>query len=138
MTNDSTPHPESTTRWVREPSPDQFREGEWRVYVGSDDDWFRLVEAGLVQTFVGEAPHPEGESKDGGLRLAIQCGHLQAKAGFERPDDRVFQCPSCSSPGFNTGWGYCAFECGAEMLNGEEGEWSTECPALSRAQGDRT
>lgn len=91
-----------------------------------------------MREIAGNTPLPEGESKDGGLRLAVQCGHLQARAGFARPDDRVFACPSCALPGFNTGWGYCAFECGAEVLNGEEGEWSTECPALSLAQGDST
>jgi len=124
MTNDSTPRPESTTRWVREPSPGQFREGEWRVYVGSDDDWFRLVETGLVPTFVGEAPLPEGESKEGWTITPemIDAGakHLRESAGAGKQ---------------MTPWNVTLKSTKKKWLALSE---STLRAALCRAQGDRT
>lgn len=43
-------------------------------------------------------------------------------------DARRFSCPSCGAAGFNSGWGYCVFTCGAEVTNGEDGEFTAECP----------
>ena len=74
----------------------------------------------------------ETKLTDEHLKLAVQTGHAQRNAGFAAPDDRVFNCPACQAPGFNTGWGYSSFVCGAEITNGDEAEWSRECAALSK------
>ena len=51
MTPTNQPHPESATRWVREPGPGQFRgEGEWKPFTGSDDEWEWLVRTGYLPT----------------------------------------------------------------------------------------
>lgn len=48
--------------------------------------------------------------------LLDRCLASQKKAGFPQEDHRTVSCPSCDSTGYNTGWGYWAFECGAEIL----------------------
>lgn len=44
------------------------------------------------------------------------CLDSQRNAGFKTEDRRVVQCPSCGADGYNSGWGFWHFECGAEIL----------------------
>ncbi|MCK6440360.1 MAG: hypothetical protein L6Q71_09195 [Planctomycetes bacterium] len=62
------------------------------------------------------------ESPD--MRLLATCVVSQQRAGFRDVVDlRVCRCPDCNSKGFNTGWGYWLFSCGAEILSdGTPGE----------------
>jgi hypothetical protein len=77
-----------------------------------------------------------GEGRDmNELALALTCGFLQAQAGFREPDMGSGACPNCRMIGFNTGWGYTRFACGAEILNGAEPEWDKPCPTPTPAEG---
>lgn len=61
------------------------------------------------------------------LALMAVCVATQQSAGFKRTIDiREWSCPSCRSPGFNTGLGYVRFTCGAEHTVGDDG-LSTPC-----------
>lgn len=52
----------------------------------------------------------------------------QQRAGFkDTADIRKFTCYRCKSAGFNTGWGFIAYVCGAEVLS--DGEIDKACPA---------
>jgi hypothetical protein len=75
----------------------------------------------------GQAMDPCGLFTPSVITLAMRCAHMQASAGLKKPDVRIFNCPYCNAPGFNTGWGYSAFDCGAEILS--DSEVSTECPS---------
>ena len=67
--------------------------------------------------------------RDPKLALLASCIANQQKAGFKNVIDmREAKCAVCEAPGFNTGWGFFAFTCGAEILNDEEGTPSTSCP----------
>ena len=61
------------------------------------------------------------------IALLAVCIHSQQAAGFrEAIDLRQVECPDCGSEGFNSGWGYWRFVCGAEVLtDGTPGE---PCP----------
>ncbi len=56
--------------------------------------------------------------------LLAACIAEQQAAGFgDYLDLRRPSCQDCGAPGFNTGWGYWRFGCGAEVLSdGEPGE----------------
>ncbi|MCP5087904.1 MAG: hypothetical protein GY952_14015 [Rhodobacteraceae bacterium] len=63
-------------------------------------------------------------SEDPKLALLATCIINQQRAGFKNVVDlREELCPDCNAPGFNTGWGFLRFTCGAEILScGEEAE----------------
>jgi hypothetical protein len=55
------------------------------------------------------------------LSLMAACIKAQQDAGFrELIDIRQAECPKCQAPGFNTGWGYLAYTCGAELTGGTD------------------
>lgn len=59
-------------------------------------------------------------------KLLAECIVLQQRAGFgDVIDLRQVDCPTCHAHGYNTGFGYVAFTCGAEMM--PDGELSKEC-----------
>lgn len=71
-------------------------------------------------------PSLADDSKIGLLTICI--AHQQA-AGFGiYIDAREFKCPSCQAPGFNTGFGYFKFTCGAEVLT-VDGDFTEACPS---------
>jgi hypothetical protein len=57
-----------------------------------------------------------------------ECLASQKKAGFKQEDRRSVPCPMCTSPGYNTGWGWWAFECGGEVLS--DGTVDVKCPLV--------
>jgi hypothetical protein len=59
--------------------------------------------------------------------LLTECLSAQRDAGFTFEDRREEKCPDCKAPGYNTGWGYWAFTCGAEILTC--GEIDVPCAA---------
>ena len=61
--------------------------------------------------------------------LFEECLASQKSAGFRRKDRRAVNCPTCSAFGYNTGYGYWAFECGAEILT--SGEIDKDCPVIT-------
>lgn len=68
------------------------------------------------------------------MRLLAACIVHQQDAGFGAAADlRQATCPECGAPGFNTGWGYFAYECGAEILTDDEATSSSPCGRLARA-----
>ena len=70
--------------------------------------------------FLGERP------KDSRDRVLAICVAMQQSAGFNQViDTREMKCPLCKAPGFNTGWGYWRFACGAEQMT--DGDMSTSC-----------
>lgn len=61
------------------------------------------------------------------IALLAACIVNQQVAGFKkRVDLRQVSCVDCGAPGFNTGWGYWRYLCGAEILS--DGEPSAPCP----------
>lgn len=67
---------------------------------------------------------------DGKIALLASCVADQQKAGFGNVLDlRQAECPQCRAPGFNTGWGYWAHTCGAEIIGGEDPQFSEPCGA---------
>jgi hypothetical protein len=58
------------------------------------------------------------------LQLLACCVANQQAAGFKNVIDlRQLECPNCRMPGFNTGWGFARYACGAEILpDGTESE----------------
>lgn len=76
-----------------------------------------------------------GDTKDGFaanhantplMALFATCIVAQQDAGFGNVvDARQVNCQCCDAPGFNTGWGYWLFECGAERLT--DGEIAVRC-----------
>lgn len=72
-------------------------------------------------------------SGDPTLRLMAECVADQQSAGFKNSIDlRKWLCPTCRAAGFNVGWGYRRFVCGAEILN--DGEDTESKPCGGRAQ----
>lgn len=71
----------------------------------------------------------EGEgdqSADERLALMAACIVNQQHAGFKNTVDlRQATCHDCGAAGFNTGWGFYKFACGAEVTSG--GESSEPC-----------
>lgn len=68
-----------------------------------------------------DAGHVEDLSQSAVHRILAVCIATQQRAGFrELLDMRLLKCPDCGAPGFNSGWGYWQFECGNEVLNGED------------------
>jgi hypothetical protein len=62
------------------------------------------------------------------MSLLDECLETQKAAGFPREDRRKIECRECGAPGFNSGWGYWRFECGAEILT--DGTPDKDCPKL--------
>lgn len=61
------------------------------------------------------------------MRILASCVALQQSANFgTHLDIREAKCERCGASGFNTGWGYVAFACGAEMLT--SGDVDAPCP----------
>jgi hypothetical protein len=59
--------------------------------------------------------------------LAVCIAHQQ-RAGFKNYLDlRVVKCPRCDADGFNTGFGFWRFSCGAEILS--DGTPGEPCPS---------
>jgi hypothetical protein len=69
----------------------------------------------------------EGDlSSDERIACLATCVVSQQSAGFRNVIDiREAHCPDCTASGFNTGWGYWSFACGAEILT--DGEPSERC-----------
>lgn len=74
------------------------------------------------------APVSQDDSEAGVLNLADDarlatlacCVASQQSAGFKDwLDLRQVPCPKCAAGGFNTGWGYWKFACGAEVCGGD-------------------
>ena len=69
------------------------------------------------------------------LRLLAFCIISQQDAGFKDGHGNTFvdlrqgECPTCKGAGFNTGWGFWKFVCGAEILN-SEGDYIEPCGAV--------
>ncbi len=64
------------------------------------------------------------------MKCLATCIVSQQAAGFKTKrgplvDLRQMACPTCGSPGFNTGWGYFLFSCGEEVLS--DGEARRQC-----------
>ena len=80
----------------------------------SSGDLFRFMEG-------------EGDlSGDPRIRCLAACLVNQQAAGFKHVIDlREAKCPDCDASGFNTGWGYWQFACGAEILT--DGTPSKDC-----------
>lgn len=57
--------------------------------------------------------------------LAVSIASQQSAGFKEYLDLREVHCPDCGAAGFNTGWGYWHFVCGAEILS--DGEPSEPC-----------
>jgi hypothetical protein len=66
--------------------------------------------------------------------LFEECLAAQKIAGFEQEDRRTANCPQCGAHGYNTGWGYWAFECGAEALT-RSGDIDAPC-RMERIRGN--
>ncbi|API59495.1 hypothetical protein BSL82_15805 [Tardibacter chloracetimidivorans] len=75
------------------------------------------------------APDADGSTNmahDQASTILAVCVVHQQNAGFKNYIDlRRVECPSCSAAGFNTGWGYWLFACGAEILS--DGEVGAGC-----------
>jgi hypothetical protein len=70
---------------------------------------YRLLKGGPSEGFVVNLCDDE--------RLALLAGCIadQQRAGFgDVLDLRQIECPCCTAPGFNTGWGFWRHTCGAE------------------------
>ena len=60
------------------------------------------------------------------LAMMASCVVNQQAAGFRNYIDlRQAACPDCGRAGFNTGWGFFKYVCGAEILS--DGEVSEQC-----------
>jgi hypothetical protein len=71
--------------------------------------------------------------KDKKVALLAVCVAYQQAAGFRNYLDlRQFDCPHCAAPGFNSGWGFTIYTCGAEYCS--DGSPSVECKKRRRAQ----
>jgi hypothetical protein len=76
-----------------------------------------------VYHFAKLAEGDEGIDASSDTRCAILavCVADQQRAGFKSYIDlRQASCPDCTAPGFNTGWGFWRFACGAEILSDGE------------------
>lgn len=66
------------------------------------------------------------------IALIAVCVVSQQAAGFRDGDGnavvdlREVKCQECGAPGFNSGWGFWRFRCGAEIMT--DGEPAEECP----------
>lgn len=68
------------------------------------------------------------------IALLAVCVASQQGAGFgDYLDLRQVECPACRAPGFNTGWGAWRFTCGAEVLGGEDVDFTEPCGAKTEA-----
>jgi len=63
--------------------------------------------------------------------ISQQSAGLTDKKGNPVADLREALCPTCSAPGFNTGWGYWKHTCGAEVCS--DGEESAPCTKAAAA-----
>lgn len=79
--------------------------------------------------FLRSAPGEVNLVESASTKLLAECVVWQQRAGFgDVIDLRQIDCPACHSHGYNTGFGYIKFECGAEMLT--DGEDSKPCPRV--------
>jgi hypothetical protein len=61
------------------------------------------------------------------LNCLAACIANQQQAGFkDYLDTREIHCETCGASGFNTGWGFFEFACGATLLS--DGEGGDPCP----------
>ena len=73
------------------------------------------------------------------IALIAACIVMQQAAGFRDKkgnavvDLRQINCPDCDAPGFNTGWGCFLFQCGAEIITGDDATMTEPCGAKSPA-----
>jgi hypothetical protein len=66
----------------------------------------------------------------GRLDALAACIANQQKSGFGNYlDVREMKCGCCGSSGFNTGWGFFEFACGATQINGDD-DGGDPCPRL--------
>ena len=69
-----------------------------------------------------------GAMTEAGLRA--ECEAAQEAAGFKKhgcwPWPHEVKCEHCGALGLNTGWGWWAFTCGAEVLS--DGHVDVPCP----------
>lgn len=74
--------------------------------------------------FTSSKPGEANLVEDEKIKFLATCIVSQQRAGFgDVIDLREGRCPDCKAIGFNTGWGYFAYTCGAEILSdGEEGK----------------
>jgi hypothetical protein len=86
-----------------------------------------MNDAAVEIRFATDVGDCKNRKDDPRLALLAVCVHSQQSAGFKNYIDlREVECPTCEAPGFNTGWGYWRFTCGAETLTC--GEPSAPCP----------
>ena len=73
-------------------------------------------------------PFDTGQARDQErLNILAVCIATQQAAGFDnRLDTREAKCHTCNASGFNTGFGYWQFACGATLLS--DGEPDDHCP----------
>lgn len=92
---------------------------------------------GEISFIMENDPSVENLATDGKMRLLASCIISQQNAGFKdakgKPvaDMRVLRCANCGAHGYNTGWGYWKFECGAEQM--PDGEPSRVCTRRRKA-----
>jgi len=69
------------------------------------------------------------------IALIAACIVMQQAAGFRDKkgnavvDLRQIDCPKCGAPGFNSGGGSFLFQCGAEIVTGEDATLIHPCGA---------
>lgn len=82
------------------------------------------------------APHDQiaAAADQDRLNCLAACIANQQKAGFGAYlDVREANCETCGAAGFNTGWGFWNFACGAEVLTCGEG--TVPCPTTNHPRG---
>jgi hypothetical protein len=78
-------------------------------------------EAETVYRFAPSSVGDTNLAQDERIALLAVCVASQQSAGFrDYIDLREAACPNCEAVGFNAGWGYWAFVCGAEILSDGE------------------
>lgn len=81
-----------------------------------------------LYTFLRSMPGRPDHAADPTMALMAICVAEQQRAGFGTTIDlRHFECPSCRGAGFNSGWGFFRFTCGAEILTGDDGDITNPC-----------
>ena len=65
-----------------------------------------------------EMPEAPADPK---IKHLAACVADQQRAGFKDLIDlREVQCPDCGAPGYNTGWGFFSYLCGAEAVGEDD------------------
>lgn len=84
-------------------------------------------------TFMRSGEGATNLADDPRIALIAACVVMQQAAGFRDKkgnavvDLRQIECPDCDAPGFNTGWGCFLFQCGAEMVTGQDAHMTEPC-----------